>query len=516
MTYLNLTIVFSLSGLWHGAAWTFVIWGIWHGLFLVIERAFLGRWLKRIPLMLRVGYQYLVVLIGWVFFRADDFSMATKYLSRMFGADPDKMETPTFDFDPGFVTFLLIGLIFSFIVLLPVGKRWDKFFFSSDYSDRQHFALFVGSLGLFILSVSYVATTDFNPSSIFAFLAIRRSKDIKKHLLIAGLILILYPMIELVTPMNISGGVSKKTLVNTLEPLNAASFSNSSFQESFAAYVNDQIGFFASLFSCTISWNTVYSATYILEISWQGKRIISFEQPYIDAYYGKDFLGINKIEKYGTTFKALQDSLAVRGKFIMMGMATGKAFFYPEYLPSQKVRDSTNHEYFLEEFKARGINHINFLPMFQKLKERYGDLLFPKYGIHWSHFSNFFVADTLVKYIETQTGWDLPNIQLKALNFSDEPLYYDNDISGSLNLFKEPKPDSMAYPDFQWEPKINKDTKKILIIGDSFGWELVERMRLGQDCFESMEFWYYNLTCYTTDSRLNHSDELLIWFDTAI
>jgi hypothetical protein len=315
-------------------------------------------------------------------------------------------------------------------------------------------------------------------------------------------------MIELVTPMNISGGVSKKTLVNTLEPLNAASFSNSSFQESFASYVNDQIGFFAFFVQLHNQLEySLFGNIYTGDIV-AGKEDYLFEQPYIDAYYGKDFLGINKIEKFGTTFKALQDSLAVRGKFIMMGMATGKAFFYPEYLPSQKVRDSTNHEYFLEEFKARGINHINFLPMFQKLKERYGDLLFPKYGIHWSHFSNFFVADTLVKYIETQTGWDLPNIQLKALNFSDEPLYYDNDISGSLNLFKEPKPDSMAYPDFQWEPKINKDTKKILIIGDSFGWELVERMRLGQDCFESMEFWYYNLTCYTTDSRLNHSDEL--------
>lgn len=326
--------------------------------------------------------------------------------------------------------------------------------------------------------------------------------------MIAGLILILYPMIELVTPMNISGGVSKKTLVNTLEPLNAASFSNSSFQVSFASYVNDQIGFFAFFVQLHNQLEySLFGNIYTGDIV-AGKEDYLFEQPYIDAYYGKDFLGINKIEKFGTTFKALQDSLAVRGKFIMMGMATGKAFFYPEYLPSQKVRDSTNHEYFLEEFKARGINHINFLPMFQKLKERYGDLLFPKYGIHWSHFSNFFVADTLVKYIETQTGWDLPNIQLKALNFSDEPLYYDNDISGSLNLFKEPKPDSMAYPDFQWEPKINKDTKKILIIGDSFGWELVERMRLGQDCFESMEFWYYNLTCYTTDSRLNHSDEL--------
>ncbi len=333
-------------------------------------------------------------------------------------------------------------------------------------------------------------------------------KNIKKILLRTGLILMLYPMLELVTPLRMSGGVSKTTLTNSFEPLSLESFSNGSFQESLAAYVNDQIGFFAFFVKLHNQLEyTLFGNIFTGDVV-AGKDDYLYEQPYIDAYFGEDYLGMMKIRKYGNTFKALQDSLEARGKIVMMGMATGKAYYYPEYLPYQKERDSTNHEYFLQDFKERGINHIDFHPVFEELKKEYGDLLFPKYGIHWSYFSNFFVADTIVKYMEAKMGWDLPNIEMTELNFSSEPLYYDNDISGSMNLFREPRPDSMAYPEFEWEPKQGKDSKKILIIGDSFGWELVERMRIGQECFDSMEFWYYNITCYTTDSRNNHRDEL--------
>jgi alginate O-acetyltransferase complex protein AlgI len=84
-TYLNLSIVFLLTGLWHGAAWTFVVWGVWHGLLLIAERAFLGRWLARAPAALAHGYLLLMVLIGWVAFRADGFGQATAFYRAMFG-----------------------------------------------------------------------------------------------------------------------------------------------------------------------------------------------------------------------------------------------------------------------------------------------------------------------------------------------------------------------------------------------------------------------------------------------
>ena len=84
-TYLNLLIVFFATGLWHGAGETFVIWGLFHGLFLVLERLFLGRLLDRNPVKpVNHLYTLLVVLIGWVFFRADTLPQAGEYITAMF------------------------------------------------------------------------------------------------------------------------------------------------------------------------------------------------------------------------------------------------------------------------------------------------------------------------------------------------------------------------------------------------------------------------------------------------
>lgn len=84
-TYFNLLVVFFLCGLWHGANWTFVFWGVFHGFFLVIERAGVGEILKRSPVFLRHCYTLMVVMVAWVFFRADSFSHASNFLNAMFG-----------------------------------------------------------------------------------------------------------------------------------------------------------------------------------------------------------------------------------------------------------------------------------------------------------------------------------------------------------------------------------------------------------------------------------------------
>ena len=89
-TYRNMLLVFFLCGLWHGADLTFILWGLWHGLFLVLERIGLGRFLDRLPRFLSRGYMFAVVVIGWVFFRADSTAEAWTYLKRMFvfSSDP--------------------------------------------------------------------------------------------------------------------------------------------------------------------------------------------------------------------------------------------------------------------------------------------------------------------------------------------------------------------------------------------------------------------------------------------
>ena len=84
-TFLNLWIVFFLCGLWHGAAWTFVAWGLYHGSFLVLERLGAGRWLERLWAPARHAYTMLAVVVGWVFFRAESLPQAGRYLAAMAG-----------------------------------------------------------------------------------------------------------------------------------------------------------------------------------------------------------------------------------------------------------------------------------------------------------------------------------------------------------------------------------------------------------------------------------------------
>jgi alginate O-acetyltransferase complex protein AlgI len=81
-TYLNLIIVFAVTGLWHGASWTFVIWGLYHGFFLIIERMGFGKILSRSRILGTI-YSLIVVVIGWVFFRADSIHFALAFIKRM-------------------------------------------------------------------------------------------------------------------------------------------------------------------------------------------------------------------------------------------------------------------------------------------------------------------------------------------------------------------------------------------------------------------------------------------------
>ena len=83
-TLLNLSLVFFATGLWHGAQWTFVVWGLYHGFFMILERLAAAKTTFRLPSWLSFLCAQLAVVCGWVFFRADDLGMALRQLQRMF------------------------------------------------------------------------------------------------------------------------------------------------------------------------------------------------------------------------------------------------------------------------------------------------------------------------------------------------------------------------------------------------------------------------------------------------
>lgn len=123
--WFNLIIVFLACGLWHGANWTFVVWGALHGLFLALERAGLGRWLALLPAVLRHAYVLLAVMVAWVFFRADDIHAALAYLAAMAGLN-HAAEGPALAqyLNRGVIVCLVLGALASAAVFSRLTADW--------------------------------------------------------------------------------------------------------------------------------------------------------------------------------------------------------------------------------------------------------------------------------------------------------------------------------------------------------------------------------------------------------
>jgi alginate O-acetyltransferase complex protein AlgI len=166
--YLNLFLVFSLCGLWHGASWNFVIWGLIHGGFLVIERAGFSVVLKRCWLPLQHFYTLFVVLLAWVFFRADTLASAISYLKTMFGFNTTLIQIYTIDY---FLTHeAILAVTCGIILSLPVYTYFSSTLQSTPGKTYVHHALkFFTSFLLLFLAILKISSSTYNPFIYFRF-----------------------------------------------------------------------------------------------------------------------------------------------------------------------------------------------------------------------------------------------------------------------------------------------------------------------------------------------------------
>ncbi|MDR3475834.1 MAG: MBOAT family O-acyltransferase [Devosia sp.] len=173
-TYVNLATVFVLCGLWHGAAWTFLVWGAYHGVMLVVERLGLDKALTGVPRALRHVYALLVVVVGWVVFRADSLEEARHIYAQMFtfngGDDPlnpvlalSGEEIAAFACALAFSIPITVGFIGKAIAL-PTAPGTDPLRLSLRLS-----AGIAAAAAVFALSVLKIITGSFSPFIYFRF-----------------------------------------------------------------------------------------------------------------------------------------------------------------------------------------------------------------------------------------------------------------------------------------------------------------------------------------------------------
>lgn len=164
--YFNLWVVFLISGLWHGASWSFVIWGAYHGLFLVLDKVFLIKALNKIGSFLSTILTFIIVMIGWVLFRSESLDFALQYIARLFSFNMVDDFYPL----PEFSVMIFVSIFFAFITSLRFGNKLKEFFFNkTNYSIQQHISLALIALILLFLSSAFIISSDFNPFIYYRF-----------------------------------------------------------------------------------------------------------------------------------------------------------------------------------------------------------------------------------------------------------------------------------------------------------------------------------------------------------
>ncbi|MGW8193171.1 MAG: MBOAT family O-acyltransferase, partial [Desulforhopalus sp.] len=123
-TYLNLITVFFLCGLWHGANWAFVAWGLYHGAFLILERSRFGSFLKRLPRLLQHLYAVAVIMVGWVLFATESFAHSLVIIQSLLGFAPSDAALFVDEF---FAADIRSAIIIGIVVSTPLWPRLKSF-----------------------------------------------------------------------------------------------------------------------------------------------------------------------------------------------------------------------------------------------------------------------------------------------------------------------------------------------------------------------------------------------------
>ena len=152
-TYRNLFIVFFLCGLWHGAKWNFIIWGIYYGVILILERInFLGEFSSRIHPIFKHAYALLIIGFGWVLFRAESFEQIKYYIRAMVGLNSSTSYVSIYSYLNSEVALtIMIAIIFA----MPVQKIMKSYKNKSIFTVLKPITLLI----LFFISIMYLLPT---------------------------------------------------------------------------------------------------------------------------------------------------------------------------------------------------------------------------------------------------------------------------------------------------------------------------------------------------------------------
>ncbi len=164
--YLNLWLVFLISGFWHGAAWNFILWGAFHGFFLMLDRLFLLKFLKKTGKIPAILFTFFLTIMGWVLFRIENINEIGTFYAKLFSFD---MRFCDIAINTKFWVIFSAGIIFAFWGGIRNAEALQMKLFSPNRPG--YMLIFQSMIGIVLLaiSVSSITSYGFNPFIYFRF-----------------------------------------------------------------------------------------------------------------------------------------------------------------------------------------------------------------------------------------------------------------------------------------------------------------------------------------------------------
>jgi alginate O-acetyltransferase complex protein AlgI len=160
---LNLLIVWTLTGLWHGASWNFLLWGLYYGVLLILEKLFLGRWLEKLPRLLRRLVTFLAAALGWGIFYFTDFGALGAFFASLAGVgNPGLVTAKAWAWTLGYLPLLLVCALAATPLAANIDKRLEN------KKAWPWVRLVLGAV-LFLLCLGALASQSYNPFIYFRF-----------------------------------------------------------------------------------------------------------------------------------------------------------------------------------------------------------------------------------------------------------------------------------------------------------------------------------------------------------
>ncbi|MDO9510664.1 MAG: hypothetical protein Q7J34_02795 [Bacteroidales bacterium] len=223
-----------------------------------------------------------------------------------------------------------------------------------------------------------------------------------------------------------------------------------------------------------------------------GKENYLFEENYIRAFYGTNFIGDSLINVRVQNLKLIREYLQSKGKDLLVVLAAGKGTFYSEFIPDKYYTKPgiTNNEVYVKTLTQAGIPFIDFNSYFLKAKDTSRYLLYPQTGIHWSQYGMILVADSIARFIGNTLHEKLPEIRTESIELTNRFQGSDGDIEEGMNLICQINKQTLIYPKFNYF-KEERVQPKVLVIADSYYWGLFN-MGVSTNMFDNGRFWFYN------------------------